>query len=244
VVPLVDTVSPRPEPEVRVSYSRHAQERSHPACHRTARRSRPQPQEAPRPDGGAAPVEGRHDPARPDYGEIAMRKLRLGGWVGTALLAALAPGCGTGEPGAGFTNGPAPEIAPEKPAVRDDLPPPNQPDADVLAGRNPTSAEGAVGVIKSDTSGKGGAQGATSPAKPKTDGSAAIPKTGNEAARRHQGRHAQEPGTLGKNRSARGTLARPGASQGPRPRGHFEGAASPRAPRSTDRLRPSCKAAW
>ena len=60
---------------------------------------------------------------------------RLGILAGPALLAALAIGCGDGPPGAGITNGPEPSYAPEKPAVRDDLPPPDRPDADTAAGQ-------------------------------------------------------------------------------------------------------------
>lgn len=42
-------------------------------------------------------------------------------WAPAALLA-LATGCETNPPGAGLTNGPAPRVAPEKPALRTDLP--------------------------------------------------------------------------------------------------------------------------
>jgi hypothetical protein len=43
-------------------------------------------------------------------------------WIAPAALALAAIGCDTGEPGAGLTNGPPPSTAPEKPAVRTDLP--------------------------------------------------------------------------------------------------------------------------
>jgi hypothetical protein len=98
---------------------------------------------------------------------------------GPALLAAMAYGCNTAEPGAGFTNGPPPEIAPEKPGVRDDLPPPDRPDKDVLAGQDATNLGGTVaGGTSPGADDKGGSSGGTSPATPKADTSvpAAPPK--------------------------------------------------------------------
>ena len=45
------------------------------------------------------------------------------GILGAAVVAATCVGCDTARPGAGFTNGPSPDVlkAEDKPAVRDDL---------------------------------------------------------------------------------------------------------------------------
>lgn len=67
--------------------------------------------------------------------------------LGSTLLAALAAGCENSRPGSGFTNEPEPIYAPEKPAVRTDLPPPDRPAPDTVA---PGSVPGP------ETSGTGG----------------------------------------------------------------------------------------
>jgi hypothetical protein len=67
---------------------------------------------------------------------------RIQDLLGPALVAALVAGCETSEPGAGFTNGPPPAVAPEQPAVRTDLPPPDIVDPDLAAGKSPANSSG------------------------------------------------------------------------------------------------------
>jgi hypothetical protein len=62
---------------------------------------------------------------------------RIRDLLGPAIVAALVAGCDTSRPGGGLTNGPPPDLSPEKPAVRTDLPPPDIPDPDIAAGRAP-----------------------------------------------------------------------------------------------------------
>jgi hypothetical protein len=57
------------------------------------------------------------------------------------LLTAWVCGCETSDPGGGFTNGPPPNVAPENPSVRTDLPPPDIRDAD-LAGKGQAGSGG------------------------------------------------------------------------------------------------------
>src|SRR5262245_41027270 len=58
-----------------------------------------------------------------------MRAMSLRALVGSLALAmiGLAAGCDSGPPGGGLTNGPAPDLSAENPAVRSGLPPPEAP---------------------------------------------------------------------------------------------------------------------
>ncbi len=69
---------------------------------------------------------------------ILLRKI-----LGAAAVAAIAGGCDTARPGAGFTNGPSPAVlkAEEKPAIRDDLQEPADTAEKPVADR-PTSTTG------------------------------------------------------------------------------------------------------
>jgi len=81
-------------------------------------------------------------------------------WASAAFLA-LATGCETNPPGAGLTNGPAPRVAPEKPALRSDLPTDANP---APAGRE------AVGRLGDDTNNAGtGGRGRGNTDQPKLD---------------------------------------------------------------------------
>ena len=57
---------------------------------------------------------------------------------GLALAAGLASGCGNGPPGGGLTNGPAPDLSAEKPAMRTDMPERNRTDQGELKGAGGT----------------------------------------------------------------------------------------------------------
>ena len=85
---------------------------------------------------------------------VRLRRLILVPAVGLALAA----GCDSGPSGMGVTNGPAPDVSAEKPAMRTDLPTP-----DTLG---PGETAGAVAGRNTDagTGGRGG--GATDPAQP------------------------------------------------------------------------------
>ncbi len=69
---------------------------------------------------------------------MTLPTLRSRGLAATALILTLGlalAGCGTAPPGAGLTNGPRPESADEKPAVRTDLPVDATPDTGELLGK-------------------------------------------------------------------------------------------------------------
>lgn len=59
---------------------------------------------------------------------------------GLTFLAILATGCQNSQPGSGFTNEPEPIYAPEKPAIRTDLPPPDRPSPDTEGESQPSPA--------------------------------------------------------------------------------------------------------
>ena len=84
-------------------------------------------------------------------------------WISAALLA-LATGCETNPPGAGLTNGPALRVAPEKPALRSDLP------TDTTPGQPGRETLGRLGDSTNDagTGGRGGDASGT-PDQPKLD---------------------------------------------------------------------------
>ncbi len=89
---------------------------------------------------------------------------RLVDLLASALLASVAIGCDSSRPGAGFTNGPEPEYAPENPAVRTDLPPPEMPEPDIEPGMVSSNPEGGTGS-EAGIGGRSGGQAGVEPAE-------------------------------------------------------------------------------
>jgi hypothetical protein len=90
-----------------------------------------------------------------------MRRFRIA-LAPLAVAAALTAGCDTAPPGGGITNGPAPDMTAEKPAIRTDGADKDRTDRGELKG-----AGGLGGGEKdSGTGGKGGNSGESAPAKP------------------------------------------------------------------------------
>ncbi len=134
-----------------------------------------------------------------------MRRFRIA--LGSmAVAAAFASGCDTAPPGGGLTNGPAPDLSAEKPAIRTDGPDRDRTDQGEMKGAaGEASLPTAGGEKDSGAGGKGAARGEAAPAKPADHDrhpGPRAPKDGHrprpqqrrrrhQAVGRHQGRDAQ-----------------------------------------------------
>jgi hypothetical protein len=95
-----------------------------------------------------------------------MRPIRTAlGTIGVA--AALTLGCDTAPPGGGLTNGPAPDLSAEKPAIRTDGPDRDRTDqlGEAKAAATEAPMPTGSGEVGSGTGGKGGNSGEKPPAK-------------------------------------------------------------------------------
>jgi hypothetical protein len=77
------------------------------------------------------------------------RNLSLFG--GLTLAACLASGCNNGPPGGGLTNGPPPDLAAEKPAMRTDMPESNRTNTGEMKGAAGTEGSVSAGTATSPT---------------------------------------------------------------------------------------------
>ncbi len=99
-----------------------------------------------------------------------MKTMTVPATLAALLTLGLAAGCGETPPGAGLTNGPAPDMVDEKPAVRSDLPVADAPDEGEILGE--------VGDYTNDAGSAargGGAEGAPNPDTGSTDPVRATP---------------------------------------------------------------------